>query len=366
MEREINSKGKRLKNAVEKITVPLVSVILALFIGAIVINAIGVDPMNALYHLFRGSLGTKFAIGETIINMIPLIILGLSFAFARKCGMTNLGMEGQFHVGAVLSLISGVYFQGLPSFLHIPLSLIAGMFGGFVWGLIAGYLKTKFGASEVITTIMLNHIARNFANYLIVTPLCEPPGDIPQTCKIQSTAVLPRIVKGTSIHAGLFVALLCVVFVYVFLEKMKKGYEIKVVGSSREAARYAGMSVGSISLLAIAISGALSGLTGAVEVLGIQFRLSFGFGGGVGFSGIPVAMLADNSPFGIIISAGLFGILKSGSNAMQLSAGVPSAIVGIIQGLVVVFVLISKLYRIILTKISIKKRAKQSRGIELT
>ncbi len=338
------------KDILSVLIVPIVAISFAMVIGGVVIALIGLEPLSAYSFLLQGSLGSKQAIGETIVKMTPLIFTGLSFALASRCGLTNIGAEGQLYMGGFLATAVGIYLNGLPMIIHLPLAIIAGFIGGGLWGLLAGFLKVKFGASEIITTIMLNYIAINFISYLVSGPMTEPPGNMPQTPRVLTTAVLPRIFSGTRVHLGFIIALAAILIYYIFLWKTTVGFETRVVGLNSDAAKYAGMNTNSKAILAMFISGGFAGLAGVSEILGVQFRMFQNFSPGYGFDGIAVALLGQNSPIGILLSGFLFGVLRAGSNLMQMSAKVPAAIIYIIQALILMFIVGSEIFKIIQKK----------------
>ena len=214
----------------KKLGIPFVAVLAALLIGAGVIKFIGVDPWTAYKSLFMGSLSNKNSIAETLVKTTPLIFTALSYAFAARCGLVNLGAEGQLYMGAIFSTTIAIYFTGLPMVIHLPLAIIAGFIGGGLVGLLAGWLKVRFGAAEVITTIMLNYIVTHFLSFLVTGPMIEPPGSFPQTPQALATAILPKILPGTRLHLGFIVALLMIVFYYWFLWKTTTGYETPCSG----------------------------------------------------------------------------------------------------------------------------------------
>lgn len=348
----------KLGEGLKSLSLPLLSIISALILGAIVILAMGLDPINAYQNLIKGSLGSVNAIGETLVKTTPLLFTGLSYALARRCGLFNLGAEGQLYMGGFLASVVGIYIKGLPIFIHLPLALAAGFIGGGLWGLLAGWLKLRFGASELITTIMLNYVATHWVSFLVTGPMIEPPGNFPQSAQMAVTAQLPRIVAGTRLHLGLIIALLGIVFYYWFLWKTTIGYETRVVGENPEAAQYAGMDTSRRALLAMFIAGGFAGLAGCSEILGVQQRLFQNFSPNYGFDGIAVALLGQNTPIGILLSGILFGVLRSGANMMQMAAKVPIALIYIIQALVIMFVVGSDIFNIIKRKRSVMAPAK--------
>lgn len=328
----------RVGTLLQTLYFPVVAVLLALAIGAVFITLMGFDWIYAYESMIVGSLGGKNAIAETMVKAIPLIFTGLSFAVGKRCGLINLGAEGQVYMGGLFSAFIGLSLPGLPAALHIPVALIFGALGGGLLGLLTGWLKNRFGASELITGIMFNYIAIQLANFFVTGPLKEVGKDFPQTALMAESAQLPRILAGTRLHAGFLLALLCILFYYIFLWKTTKGYELRLVGLNAGAAEYAGMNVGRNALLAMFLAGAFAGLAGSSEILGVQLRLYQNFSPNYGFDGIAVALLGGNTPLGVLLSGLLFGVLRSGSNNMQMNAQVPVSVVQIIQSLVILFV----------------------------
>jgi simple sugar transport system permease protein len=287
--------------------------------------------------MLQGAFGGRNAIGETLVKMTPLIFTALAFALAARCGMVNIGAEGQLYMGGFAATLAGVYLAGLPVYIHLPITILAGFAGGGLWGLLAGWLKVKFGASDVISTIMLNYIAQHFISLMASGPMIEPPGKEPKSLPILASAALPRIFPGTRLHLGFMLALFCVFAFWFFLWKTTAGFEIRVVGLNPEAASYAGMKPSRSVLLGMFIAGGFGGLAGASEILGVLDRMLPNFSPGYGFDGIAVALLGQNTPAGILLAGFLFGIIRSGANLMQMMSKVPVSIVYIIQALVILF-----------------------------
>ncbi|MEW6621522.1 MAG: ABC transporter permease [Bacillota bacterium] len=335
--KKIRYKDKILGN-VTNLLIPLISIVLSILIGGLIIMGMGINPILAYTSLLEGAIGSKNAIAETLVKTTPLILTGLCFAFAFRCGLINIGAEGQLYMGAFLSVVAGIYLVGLPGYIHIPLALFAGFLGGGLWGLLTGWLKVRFGANEIITTVMFNYLAIYWVSFLVSGPLKEPPGNFPHSAQVALTAQLPRILEGTRLHLGLLVALLAVLLYYIFLWRTSRGYEVRVVGQNLNAAKYAGMTPEINIMLIMFIAGGMGGLAGANEILGIQKRLLETLSPGYGFDGIAVALLGLNSPIGIVLGAVLFGMLRSGGNMMQMSAGVPIAIIYVVQAMVIIFV----------------------------
>jgi simple sugar transport system permease protein len=287
---------------------------------------------------------------ESLVASTPYILTGLAVALGFRCGLFNIGVEGQFFMGALASAWVGYSFTTLPWFVHLPLAILAGAVGGAVWGAIPGYLKAKTGAHEVVNTIMMNFIAFRLSDWLLNGPM-KAVGYRPITPQIEPTAALPRLFPDPlRFNAGFFLALVMAVVVFWLLFKTTIGFEIRTVGASPQAARYAGISVTRNFVLAMALSGALAGLAGANQVLGVDHWVGQGFSAGYGFDAIALALLGKSHPLGVVLASLLFGFLRGGAARMQSLAGIPIDIISIIQALVIVFVaapaIIRWLYRI--------------------
>ena len=332
------------RSAAQQALISVIAVAVALAVGMLIIALIKIDPFLAMKNLFIGALGNKNSIAETLVKMTPLLFTGMSFALASRCGLTNIGMEGQLYIGALCTTVAGIYITGLPAWLHLPISMFCGFLGGAFFGWIVGFLKVRTGASEIITTVMLNTIAINLIAYMVNGPIAEPPGQMSQSYPVLETAELPRIIQGTRAHLGILIALIFVALFYVFLWKSKKGYEVRVSGLNERAAIYSGVNTSRNILIIMLLAGGLAGLAGANEILGIQGRLTPKISPGYGFDGIAVALIGANSPIGIIVGALLFGILRAGGNMMQMTTGVPSIIISVIQAVVILMVVSSNYF----------------------
>jgi simple sugar transport system permease protein len=301
---------------------------------------------------------------DTVVRTIPFILAGLAVALSFKCGLFNIGAEGQLYAGALLSVFVGFHplFGGLPGFLHIPLAVLAGIVGGMIWGAIPGFLKARTGAHEVINTIMMNYVAIRLADWLIKSRepviLLDTTASVPRTPFINQSAMYP-LIANTSLHFGLFIALAAVWLVWWFLYRTTLGFEIRTVGANPHAARYAGMSVSRNFVLAMALSGGLAGLAGAGEVLGVQHNLPPGFFAGVGFDSIAIALLARTDPFAIVPAALLWGGLINGAGLMQVRADLSIDLVKIIQAFIVMFIAADQIVRA-LWRIRARRRGEEA------
>jgi simple sugar transport system permease protein len=334
--------------------VPVISVIAGLIVGAIFMLIIGSDPIEAYKVLWSASFGSVRGFGEMLVNTIPLIFTGMAVAFAFRVGLFNIGGDGQFLVSYLAAAYIGFVFQ-LPMIIHLPLALLAGILAGGVWGGFAGYLKAKLGIHEVITTIMMNYIALYLVGYLASGPL-KADGPLPATPKIFESAKLPRFIPTMRIHYGIFIALGVAFVIYYILWKTSFGYEIRATGQNPDAAEFGGISVARNMLLAMFISGALAGLAGTSQALGLEYRAYQPFGFiGHGFTGIAVALVGKNHPFGVVLGALLFGILSRGAMMMQSMVGVPKEVVEIIQAIIIMFVASEYIFKYISRKMRERK-----------
>lgn len=288
---------------------------------------------------------------ESLVATTPYIFGGLAVALGFRAGLFNVGAEGQIFIGAVFAAYAGYAFKGLPAIIHLPLALLAGALGGGLWGFIPGWLKAKTGGHEVINTIMLNYVAFRVSDLLLTGPMKRPGSPNPISPTIEESAKLPRLFgEPIRFHMGFFVALFVAWLVYWFLFKTKWGFELRAVGANLHAARYAGMAVTLVTVLAMSLSGALAGLAGANEVLGVNYNLAMAFSSGYGFDSIALALLGNSHPAGVVLAALLFGTLRNGATNMQLKAGIPIDIISILQALILIFiaapVIIRTLYRL--------------------
>ncbi|MCA9972767.1 MAG: ABC transporter permease, partial [Anaerolineales bacterium] len=251
----------------------------------------------------------------------------------------NIGAEGQLFMGAIFSAYVGYAITGLPAFIHLPLAVLAGALGGGLWGFIPGWLKAKTGGHEVINTIMLNYIAFRLSEWLLSGPMKRPESFNPVSPTIEETAMLPRFFENPiRFHAGFFLALFVAWLVAWFLFRTKWGFDFRTVGANPHAARYAGMNIVWVTILAMSMAGALSGLAGANEVLGVNHNLALAFSAGYGFDAIALALLGKSHPLGVVLAALLFGTLRSGALGMQLAAGIPIDIISVLQALILAFI----------------------------
>lgn len=323
----------------KRIVKPLLSIALALLAGAVVIALVGENPLEIYKAMLSGAFGSKSATATTLVKTTTMIFVGLSYGFAYKGGLVNIGIEGQLYMGGLLCSLVAIYVK-LPSIIHIPLCLLAGFVGGAIWGGIVGILKIRFKASEMITTVMMNYIAVYIVEYMVNGPIKEPKGTFPQSEKIQTTAQLPNLIPKTQLTIGLILAIIAVIIYIIYWKYASSGFAIKMLGSSQSVAKYAGVPVNRMIMRAMLVSGGLGGLAGCMEVLGVQHKIMEGLTAGYGFDGIAVSLLGGNGGIGIFFSSILFGALRVGGNAIQMFTSLPVAVIYILQALVILFVVI--------------------------
>lgn len=381
--------AQRLATGARGLVVPVLAIFSALVIGAVVIvlsdvtffERLQADPgaalgaavnevLSAYSALFTGALGSPTTyveafgsgdvhqithafvpVSETLLAATPLIFTGLAVALGFQCGLFNIGAEGQLYVGAIFGTFAGFAFAGLPWFIHLPLAISFGFLGGALWGFIPGLLKARTGAHEVIVTIMLNYTAFRLVEFILKVPGYQREGRSDPISKVTlESAWYPLLVDGLRANWGFVLGLVAAVAVSWLLFRSTRGFEFRAVGFNPTAARYAGMSIATSTILAMTISGGLAGLAGTSIVLGVTHSLSSGISAGFGFDGIAIALMAGSRPRGIIFASLLFGALRAGATPMQSLTGIPIDLVVVIQAFVIMFVaapaLVRGIYRI--------------------
>jgi ABC-type uncharacterized transport system permease subunit len=327
---------------------PLVSLALAALASSVIILALGESPIHIGSVMLSGSLGSLRSLANTLEEATPLIFTGLCFALAMRCGLFNIGGEGQLVVGAFAAAWLGVKVTGLDAVSHVLLCVAVAGMAGALWASLAGILRVRFGAHEVITTIMLNYLAFILTNYLVGNPYFKKVGQIPQTEDVLPTAVLPTltfIYKYTRLNLGFVLALVAVLAVFVLLDRTRLGFCLKAVGLNPVASRASGISVAKSMVIAMALGGFLAGMAGAERVLGVHKHFVSPFPFGYGFAGIAVALLGRTHPLGVLASAVFFGALASGGAQVDIETQVPRELVTVIQAIVIIFVACEYLIR---------------------
>lgn len=295
------------------------------------------DVVEVLGSFYRGTFGTKYGITAVIQRTTPLLLTGVGIALAFRARIINIGAEGQLYIGALLTTWAGLTFN-LPQPIFIPFLFVLSFLGGGAWALVAAFLKAKFGTNEFLVTFMMNFLAIFLTSWAILGPLKGSVLGLAQTDDISPNAILP-LIGDTRIHFGIIIAIGACIGVYYFLEKTKKGLEIRIVGSNPIAGRTAGVNTFRGIMMAMLISGGLSGIAGMIEVTGIHHRLLNGISPGYGYTGIVIALIPNLNPLGVIPTALLFGTTFAGTESVHRIAGLPIGMVYMIQGIVLLAVI---------------------------
>ena len=321
-----------------EVATPLGVLLAAIACAALLLAALGADPVRALGALAFGAFGDRLAIESTLLRMGPLLLAGLGVSLAFRCGVWNIGSEGQLYLGALAATaLATRMLPGASAGVALPLVILAGVLAGGLWGGIAAWLRVRRGVSEVLSTILLNFVAILLVAWAVHGPLQELSGAYPQSDVFPAPARLGRLPGLGRVHAGLVLAFALPAAVWLLLFRTAAGLRLRAVGFSPAAARYAGISPERETVRVLLLSGALAGLAGALEVAGVTGRLFENLVSGYGFTAIAVALLARLHPLGVWPAALFFAALATGSGAMQRVAGVPSVTVQVIEGLVIFF-----------------------------
>jgi len=326
----------------QSIIIRILAVILALFVSSIFIVFMKKNPIEVYMSMFKGAFGSPYSIRETIKLAIPLCITALGVAVAFKMQFWNIGAEGQIMMGAFAASLLALKFSYLPRPLLLLLMIIAGIIGGSLWALVPAIFKSKWGTNETIVTLMMNYIAIKWVTYLQYGPLKDPKAKgFAKIANFTDNAVLPEVFK---VHIGWIFALILVVFIYIFMNYTKKGYEIAVLGESEKTALYSGVNIKKTIIISILLSGGLCGLVGMIQASGISGTLAYNVSGGVGFTAIIVAWLGSLSAPIILVVSILFAGLKQGGSFIQSSFGIPDSVALMIQAMILFFVLGSEFF----------------------
>jgi simple sugar transport system permease protein len=329
---------------------PLLALLFALAVCAVILLLLGVNPFEAYAAMISGAFGTLSGITQSIAKATPLLLVGLGICIAFRASVINIGAEGQIILGALASTWFALAFRPiLPDALLVIGTLLMGFVAGAFWGFIPGVLKARFGVNEILSTVMLNVVATQILLAMLKGPLMDTTGVtagtfLPQSEQLPEAVWLAKLVPQTLLHTGAILAVALAFVVYIFLWRTTIGYRIRAVGLNPEASRYAGIRVPVYQALALTLAGGLAGLAGVVEIIGVQHRLLEGITSGYGFSGIVAALFGSLHPLGTIPASYLFGSLLVGADKMQRAMQVPSSLVDVLLGLVVLFVVGSQYY----------------------
>lgn len=364
---------KRVSNSSFGFT--LISILFGFIVGAIVLSIAGYNPLQAYSIIFNGIFSKPKYISYTIIYATPIILTGLSVAFAFRTGLFNIGAEGQYIIGALTAALVGYYVK-LPPVIHPIVVLLVAMIAAGLWGGFAGYLKARFGIHEVIATIMLNWIAFYFNNYVVFTegfrrPNSEASNYINDSARIDILGIWKKTDEGRAwlaerpilrdvfkspVNIGIIIAVLLALIIWYILNKTTLGYELRAVGFNKFAAEYGGINVKKSTMISMGIAGGLAGSAGALQVMGVTRHIAkLASPENYGFDGIAVSLIGSNSPLGCVLSGSFFGGLKYGGPKIQNELGAPYEVINIMIGTIVLFIAIPKLIKIILNLIGNKR-----------
>jgi general nucleoside transport system permease protein len=319
---------------------PLLSILIALGIGAVVISLMGYNPLQAYSALWKGSFGNLMQSSETLKTAIPLLLCGLGIAFAFQSGAFNIGAVGQMYVGALAAVIVGGNFPNMPAVLHIFLATLAAFLAGGLWALFPAFLKIKYGSNEIISTILLNYVGIYLVDFMVSGPIkATGHSDNPTSYPVVANTMYPKLLPHTQLHLGFVIAIVAMIILFIIMGFTTIGQRVRVVGQNREAARHAGIRAEQVFLMAFFFSGTLAGLAGACEILGYQTQLISGFAPTTGYDAIAVALLGGFEPFIVGLSALFFAGLQTGAIAMEAIARLPAQIADLVRVLAILAVL---------------------------
>jgi simple sugar transport system permease protein len=313
------------------------ALLLALLVGSLAIRLQGIDPIAAYAAMVERAFGGWRPIANTLKAATPLLLTGLGTAVAFRTGFINVGQEGQLYIGALVAAVIASTELALPGFVQIAVALLAAVVCGALWAAWPVFLKARFNANEIVTTLMSSYVAILTISYLVNGPLKPSGVAVGSTAPVLSASRLP-LIFGTTVNSGIVIALAAAILLAVMFNRTAIGFEWNIVGRNGNTARYAGLRLGRLWLVAALASGALCALAGAIEVMAVQFRFVEGLSPGLGYVGILVALVARLSPIGVVAVAVLFGAINAGSIGLEMTSGVPAQISSVIQGLMILFV----------------------------
>ncbi len=330
----------RLNLPFASIGLPLLSILIAIIIGAVIMLFMKFDPIQAYAALWQGSFGNLVQTSETLKTAVPLLLCGLGIAFAFESGAFNIGAVGQMYLGALAAVIVGGNFPEMSAPLHIFLATLAAFLAGGLWSLFPALLKIYYGANEIISTILLNYVGIYLIEFMISGPVRSGGHqDAPTSYPIVDGAMYPKLIPHTQLHLGLVIAIVAMVLMYIVMRFTTVGQRVRIVGQNPTAARHAGIRSERVFMLTFFVSGALAGLAGASEILGYQTRLISGFAPNTGYDAIAVALLGGFQPFIVGIAAVFFAGLQTGAIAMEAIAKLPAQLVDLVRVLAILAVL---------------------------
>jgi len=343
---------------------PVFSVVLGLLASGLMMLFLHNNPITVYGQMFSYSFRDIYNIADVFAKATPLILTGLAMGFAFRATLFNIGAQGQFYMGAIATVVVALNLGTVPAFITLFLCFIASAIAGGVWGAFVGFAKARFNANEFLVSMMSTYVAIAIINFLVRSPLKEAKGEYPQTDVIPSNSWIPKLIPHTRLHWGFIIALVIAVLAYVILWRTSLGYKIRAVGLNRDAARYAGINSKKIFVIVFLLSGAFAGIAGFTEVNGMQHMLIQGFNPTIGAEGIGIAILGNAHPLGIVLAAILFGLLKVGGNLITQTSTIPSSIINVMEGFVMLFVILSYFIQDKITAIKSKRKLRRGRAVQ--
>ena len=327
-----------------KIAIPIGAIVVTLLLSAVPILLAGGHLWKSYFYLFYGAVGTRYNLLETFVKASPLVLTGLSVAFAFRAKFWNIGAEGQLLAGALAATVLGVHLSAIPPALVLPTIIVAGFLAGGIWASIPALLKTKLKVDDVVSTLLLNYVMLHIMGALLFGPLQQPGSSWPRSSAIIKAACYPILLARSRFHLGILISFLAVWIIWLINKKTIFGYRAKAVGINIRAAHFGGINTTSVILWTALISGGLAGLAGVGELCAIQYRLIMDISPGYGYSGIVIAMLGNLHPVGVLFSSLFFSVIIVGAQTMSRMTGVPTYIAEVIQGMALMVMLIFLLF----------------------
>ena len=319
---------------------PLLALLLTLLAGVVLFSAMGIQPGAALYAFFVEPLSSVYGLGELGVKATPLVLIGIALSIGFRTGVWNIGAEGQLTSGAIVGGGVALLFYDVEGFFVLPLMLLAGVGGGMAWAAIPAFLRTRYHANEILTSLMLTYVATLFLSYLVHGPWRDPDGfNFPESRLLSDAALLPVFLEGTRLHIGALLALLAVAAAWVLMSRTLTGFQLKVIGAAPAAGRYAGFSEAKMIWVAMLLGGGAAGLAGIIEVAGPIGQLLPAISPGYGFTAIIVAFVGRLHPLGVLFAGLLLALSYLGGESAQIDLNLPLAVTGVFQGMLLFFLL---------------------------
>lgn len=335
----MNASHEVRREAISQTISLIVSIVIALGLGFLLLGLDGNGPAEVLNGAYSSTFATNYRFANLVARLLTIVLVALAAAIPFKAGIWNIGGDGQLLIGAFSSALVGIYLTGLPALVHVALAVAAGMLGGMLWAAIPGFLRLKYNANEIVTTIMMNYLATLFTGYLVTYPFHAPGSSNSETPNILDSAVLHRLVPMSNLSTGLYITIAVFIIIYLIDKRTTWGYEWRVIGSNPEFSQYGGVRNNKMQMIAMCLGGSLAGLAGSILVLGNYHKFIAGMGGGIGFTGVLIAIIATNSPVVILLIGAIFAILENSIIGMESKLGIAVEFSDILQAAIILLVI---------------------------